>query len=140
LHVSVNAALHSPSPIPRPRLSRAPEFAAIWEKEAPALFAQVFADFKKGFSRNELTANLTAQTPLLTRYESESASVLAHLHLMAIQKHVYLKLGRADLLAWIGKLYPLIGGDEGRAWEIVNTLEGHEAFIEELKSAEPTSR
>lgn len=51
---------------------------------------------------------------------------------MSIQKQVYLKLGRADLLAWISKLYTLIGGTEARAWQIVDTLEGHDAFIKEL--------
>jgi hypothetical protein len=39
--------------------SKEGEFTAIWEKEAPTLFAQLFLDFNKGFNRSELTATLS---------------------------------------------------------------------------------
>jgi hypothetical protein len=45
--------------------NRESEFTAIWESEAPALFHRLFADFhfKKGFTRKELSATLSACAP-----------------------------------------------------------------------------
>tara|TARA_B110001454_G_C12722586_1_gene435441 strand:+ start:7359 stop:7508 length:150 start_codon:yes stop_codon:yes gene_type:complete len=42
-------------------------------------------------------------------------------------------LKRGDLVAWLSHDYnELIGGDYKRAWEIVNTVEGYQAFVNEL--------
>ncbi len=52
---------------------------------------------------------------------------------MAIQKHVYTRLNRQDLLDWLNEKYPaMLDPTYARAWKIVTELEGHEAFIAEL--------
>jgi hypothetical protein len=73
---------------------------------------------------------------LIEKYAHEPVVVLTHLHLTALMKQVYLKLGRAELLREI------VVGDSAaedpayrRAWEIVNDIEGHEAFVNELRTA-----
>lgn len=70
---------------------------------------------------------------LLERYQSEDTVVKNHLHLMAVMKMVYLKLGRAE------QLQQIIEKDSAsdnpayrRAWQIVNDMEGHDAFVQEL--------
>lgn len=65
------------------------------------------------------------------KYKDEAPVVRNHLHLMAIQKFVYIKLGRPDLIAMLDRKYKSFGGAYVRAWEIVQ-LEGFEAFIKEL--------
>ena len=72
------------------------------------------------------------RSPLLEKYSSESRTVKGHLHLMAIEQYVYSGIGRDDLLGWIEKKYPSIGGDYARAWQIVNT-EGSDAFLLEFE-------
>ena len=76
--------------------------------------------------------NLKYPSPLLIKYRDESPSVRAHLHLMAVQKLIYIELGRTDMLNWINWLYPRMVGAYPRAWQIVNK-EGYEAFVAELK-------
>lgn len=68
---------------------------------------------------------------LRIKYKDEANSVKSHLHLMAIQQFVYLKLNRPDLIEMIAKQYNGVGGDYARSWEIVQT-EGYQAFINEL--------
>jgi len=70
---------------------------------------------------------------LLAKYGSEELLVRNHLHLLALLKHVYLKLGRTQELALI------VDADRQlprpaykRAWEIVSA-EGDEPFVSELK-------
>ena len=72
-------------------------------------------------------------SPLLGKYQSEEPLVKAHLHLLAVMKMVYLKLDRAE------HLQQIIARDSAndnpgyrRAWQIVNDLEGHDAFVQEL--------
>jgi hypothetical protein len=72
---------------------------------------------------------------LRMKYKNELPVVKNHLHLMALQKYVYLKLGKPELVAMIDSHYNAIGGAYARAWEIVNT-EGYEAFLSEFPSAE----
>lgn len=68
--------------------------------------------------------------PLLKKYESEGRVVLAHLHLLAIQKYVYHSLGRdAEFEEELERL----SGDYKRAWEIVSA-EGYMAFVNEIKN------
>lgn len=72
-------------------------------------------------------------SPLLIKYQNEGTGVLAHLHLMAIQKKVYLELGLKDRIDGVIKFdSESYKGAYKRAWEIVN-LEGEDKFVEELK-------
>ncbi len=59
--------------------------------------------------------------------------MLVHLHLMAIQKATYQKVGNQVLLEATDSIYKFIGGDYQRAWEIINT-EGSEAFLKEIQT------
>lgn len=73
-------------------------------------------------------------SPLRKKYDSEPPVVLNHVHLMALEKLVLEKLQKKEMLEWIDNRYrnrfpPMYK----RAWEIVNDIEGHEAFINELK-------
>ena len=77
-----------------------------------------------------LVENLKSSV-LDVKYKNEANSVRSHLHLMAIQYFVYLKLGRLDLVDMIDKKYKRVGGAYARSWEIVQ-LEGFDAFIKEL--------
>lgn len=81
-----------------------------------------------------VSENVKRPTPLTLKYKDESRPVLAHLHLMAIQKHTYVKLGKMDLVAMIDSHYSNMQGAYPRAWEIVNAIEGYETFIAEIKS------
>lgn len=74
------------------------------------------------------------KSALVQKYGNEQLLVLTHLHLMAVMKHVYLKLGRA------GELEQIVMRDSAnedksyaRAWQIVNEIEGHEAFVKEVR-------
>ena len=71
---------------------------------------------------------------LLEKYKSEEPVVKNHLHLMAVMKLVYLKLNREEQLQQIIEKDRALGTPAyGRAWQIVNDLEGYEAFVQELK-------
>ncbi len=68
------------------------------------------------------------------KYKDEPSNVLAHLHLMAIQKAAYIEMGNTglELLSETEKLYSeVIKGDYARAWQIVKE-EGVEVFLKEL--------
>jgi len=81
-----------------------------------------------------VTENMTWPTPLTTKYGNEERTVTNHLHLMALQKFVYTELGRADLLRMIDDQYRNMSAPAyNRAWEIVSTIEGYEAFIAEIE-------
>jgi hypothetical protein len=71
---------------------------------------------------------------LLGKYKDEEPLVKAHLHLMALMKMVYLKLDRAEHLQQIIERESA-NDNPGyrRAWQIVNDLEGHQAFVQELR-------
>ena len=70
---------------------------------------------------------------LLERYKSEEPIVKNHLHLMAVLKMVYLKLGREEQLKQIIETDSKIDNPAyRRAWQIVNEIEGHHAFMQEL--------
>ncbi len=74
------------------------------------------------------------ETSYLTdeKYADEPGSVRSHVHLMALMKATYLKLGREDELAEIIARDSQLGPIYARAWEIVNEIEGHEAFLDEI--------
>ncbi|TXN37753.1 hypothetical protein FVB32_05540 [Flagellimonas hymeniacidonis] len=71
--------------------------------------------------------------PLLEKYGDEPNSVRNHLHLMALFKKAYLQAGMKKELEGMTERYVALDGIYGRAWEIVDHLEDHEDFIEELK-------
>jgi len=73
------------------------------------------------------------ESALLAKYEAEPFSVKSHMHLMAVLKNAYLKLGYKDELREIVALDSRIGPIYARAWEIVNDLEEYTAFVDELK-------
>jgi hypothetical protein len=74
------------------------------------------------------------QSVLLARYKGESPVVRNHLHLMALMKAAYLRLGREDQLRQLIERDSLEDGPEyKRAWQIVTDIEGHDAFVQELK-------
>jgi len=71
---------------------------------------------------------------LLEKYKGEEPLVKNHLHLLAVMKLVYLKLDRAEHLQQIMEKDRALGNPGyGRAWQIVNDLEGHDAFVHELR-------
>jgi hypothetical protein len=71
---------------------------------------------------------------LLERYKSEEPIVKSHLHLMAVMQMVYLNLGREEQLQQIIEKDRAIGNPGyGRAWQIVHDIEGHDAFVHELR-------
>jgi hypothetical protein len=73
------------------------------------------------------------KSPLIKKYATEPPLVLVHLHVMALEKFVLQKLGRTHVLKWKHSSYGEGGPGYKRAWEIVDKIEGHEAFINELK-------
>ncbi len=71
--------------------------------------------------------------PLLEKYSGEPNSVRNHLHLMALIKHAYLKLGLEDALLKVIKNDAQLGPIYSRSWEIVNNIEDYNDFIDELR-------
>lgn len=70
---------------------------------------------------------------ILLKYCNEDSHILAHLHLMAIQKMVYLKINRPDLLEMLDDSYCNFSPPAfRRAWEIVNDVEGYENVLSDL--------
>lgn len=72
--------------------------------------------------------------PTLEAYKNEHARVLDHLHLLALQKAVYLHLNLEQELSSIIEIdSSLPGGYYKRAWEIVNSHETfYQVLVEEL--------
>lgn len=79
------------------------------------------------------TLEFSAASAMLQKYEKEPFNVLVHLHLMALQKAVYEKLGESELLKQTDILYRFIGGDYLRVWDIIEA-EGTDVFLRELQS------
>ncbi len=68
------------------------------------------------------------------KYAAEDRVVLSHLHVMALEKFVLLKLGRAEELKHVAEWYQASPSPAyKRAWEIVDQLEDYQAFLKELK-------
>ena len=73
-------------------------------------------------------------TPLRKKYGSEPMVVQAHLHVIALEKLVLMKLGKTAELKFLEEEYRTSPKESyARAWEIVNQ-EGYEKFIEELRA------
>lgn len=80
-----------------------------------------------------LEGNIPGDSPLLLKYKSEDETVKAHLHLLALQEAVYLKLGRDSILRQIvEKDRSLPNKSYARAWDIVNNQEKYQSFVAEL--------
>lgn len=80
--------------------------------------------------------NLMVTSPTVLKHSQESQLVLNHLHLLAVQKHVYLQLGRShDLEAIIAddSIYPAYQ----KAWKIVNTPGTSKILVKELENSPP---
>ena len=70
-----------------------------------------------------------SSSALLKKYAGESPQTLNHLHVMALEKLALAKVqGNLDLMNYVN-----FSPAYKRAWQIVNDIEGYEAFIEELK-------
>jgi hypothetical protein len=81
-----------------------------------------------------LLGRIPANSPLLLKYNDEDNTVKAHLHLLALQKAVYLKLGRLPTLQRvIEKDQELPNRAYTRAWEILNSREIYQSFLAELR-------
>lgn len=108
----------------RPFLPGAARPAPAWE------FTEiVFHELMHSYVRPILT-----HSELMKKYANEPPTVKYHLHVMALEKLVLLKLHRPDALKTLDHDYRN-GPDPAykRAWEIVNDEEGYEAFVGELK-------
>jgi len=86
-----------------------------------------------------LDGHFPAQSVLLAQYRNEVPRVREHLHLLALQKAVYLALGMKDELAEVIDIdSQLPGGFYRRAWLIVNQgKDDYLKYVEELKANEP---
>ncbi len=75
---------------------------------------------------------INGESALLTKYGNEHIHVREHIHLMAIQKMVYLKL-QPDMLKFLDESYRKFASSEyRRAWEIVNDIEGYEKVLQDI--------
>lgn len=78
-----------------------------------------------------LRANLPASTPLLKKFASENRTTRNHIHLIALQREIFAKLHRSDLLAFIERDYVRMGGSHKKAWDLVES-EGIEKILDEV--------
>jgi hypothetical protein len=82
--------------------------------------------------------HVPAHSALLSRHRGEALRVREHLHLLALQKAVYLALGMKDELTELIDIdSQLPGGFYKRAWDIINRdQDDYLDYVEELKGAE----
>jgi len=109
------------------------EKPAPWEDFAETVFHELMHHY---------VSPVYAVSALKTKYANEPPTTLYHLHVMALEKLALLKLGKTDELKYLDQLYRTDPPPASykRAWEIVNDIEGYEAFIKELKTMpEPPS-
>jgi hypothetical protein len=82
----------------------------------------------------EVPGKIPADSKLLLKYEKEDETVRGHLHLLALQKAVYLKRGHAETLQRVlAKDKSLPNKSYARAWEIVNEGDNYISFVNELR-------
>ena len=74
-------------------------------------------------------------SPLLAKYREEDCHAREHLHLMAIQKMVYIKINRKDIVDVLDEGYRKFEWSPAycRAWEIVNDIEGYETVLKDIE-------
>jgi len=71
-----------------------------------------------------------SSSALITKYAGEPPQTQNHLHVMALEKLALVTLKRdSDLMK-----YTNFNAAYKRAWQIVNDIEGYEAFVKELKA------
>ena len=87
------------------------------------------------------TRDVYARSRLREKYASEQLVTRNHLHVLALEKLVLLKLDRRDDLALLDKIYRGRAPNDPyrRAWEIIE-VEGYDALVSELKEVAPTPR
>ena len=82
------------------------------------------------------TRPVNTSSTLRKKHSFESVVTLNHLHVLALEKLVLTKLRKVDDLQWLDRRYRTASpAAYKRAWEIVNDVEGVEAFLSELKAA-----
>jgi hypothetical protein len=78
---------------------------------------------------------------LRKKYADEPRPVLSHLHVMALEKMVLLKLGKTDELKLVANQYQsIMPPPYKRAWEIVDKIEGYQPLVNELKQLSAPTR
>ena len=125
------------SSVSSPLIINVKNFLSLSEKQQPlwAFPEIVFHEVMHTYVRNVYDISI-----LRKKYASEPPVILNHLHEMALEKLILLKLNRTDLLHWVDNRYRnLFPPVYKRAWEIVNDIEGYEAFIKELKTMPPSA-
>jgi hypothetical protein len=93
------------------------------------LHAYVFHEALHRYVNERLRGRSSA---LLNKYMNEPELTRVHLHLMAIQQSVFLRLGREDQLRALRAVDEQYSPEYSRAWVLVN-LEGADAFVQELR-------
>jgi hypothetical protein len=84
---------------------------------------------------------VNATSELRKKYKAEPPLVLNHLHVMALEKMVLLKLGKTEeLKVVISDYQSVLPPAYKRAWEIVDKIEGHQPFVAELKQLSTDNR
>lgn len=74
------------------------------------------------------------KSPLLQKYQKEHVDTREHIHLMALQRMVYQKLKRQNMLEMLDYGYRnLCSPEYRRAWQIVVDLEGDKAVLEDIQ-------
>ncbi len=81
---------------------------------------------------NLISQDFYGNSATLEKHKAEPFNVQVHLHLLALQKAAYEKLGDTELLKSTDQLYAFIGGDYVRAWRIVEQ-EGVEKLLHEVQ-------
>jgi hypothetical protein len=84
---------------------------------------------------------VVATSALRKKYASEPRAVVSHLHVMALEKMVLLKMGKEDELKRVASEYQSVLPPEyRRAWEIVDKIEGYQPMVNELKQLTGSGR
>lgn len=95
----------------------------------------LFAEIVYHELMHHYTRPVYSLSQLRKKYSFEPLQTQNHLHVMALEKLALLKLGKEAELKFIDRRYRTQAPPTyKRAWEIVNDLEGYEAFLTELKA------
>lgn len=82
-----------------------------------------------------------AVSQLRKKYAAEALVAQNHLHVMALEKLALVKLGRSEDLKYLDSRNRTSSPPAyKRAWEIVNDIEGYEAFVNELRALSSKTR
>ena len=99
-------------------------------------FSTVYHELLHRYLNEGFSVDVLSSSPLLRKYidRREPRAVISHLHLFAVQKWVYLNIGKEEelrkIVQWNSEADDLA---YARAWTIVNELDGLEAYIKELQ-------